>query len=353
MVENFPALAVTFGTLVVALAVLIYCADRLVAGSEALGLSLGVPPFLLGITILAVGTSLPELVTGLFAVYEGTGELVVGTVLGSNIANILFILGCSAFFAREIEINWDLLHGDLPVLFGSVLLMVFAIYPISYADQALFLKVSDAMVAQPGLGSTRSVLTPLEGLVLLGGYGLYLYYYSIKNPNTVAPGDPAYSERVPVRLKDVLWIVVGLIGVPIGAAYTVDAAVDIAGLMLVDKSVVAASMIAVGTSLPELIVSLSAVRRGNFEMALGNVTGSNIFNTFVVLGLPALLAPWMGNKGYMGVGENSILFLQTPYYIGTVILFLVIVLDKRLTRTEGLVILIAYGLFLAKLFSLV
>ena len=152
-------------------------------------------------------------------------------------------------------------------------------------------------------------------------------------------------------VKAGVWIAIGLIGVPIGANYTVEGAVNMAAFLLVGKEVIAASMIAFGTSLPELVVAVSAVRRGNHEMALGNVIGSNIFNTFVVLGVAALLAPFVGLQQPLPVGENSILFLQVPYYVGTVILYLVIVMDKRLTRTEGLMILLAYVLFIGKLFS--
>ncbi|MEE8395966.1 MAG: calcium/sodium antiporter [bacterium] len=352
MLESFPAFVIPLGTLVAALAVLIFSAGRLVGAAEEIGLSMGIPPFLMGITVLAVGTSLPELVTGLLALYEGNGEIVAGTVMGSNIANILLVLGFTAFYAREMVIDWDLMHGDLPVLFGSVLMIVFVVYPVSAGDQANYRLVMETLGGEnPSEISSRSVITVVEGALLVFGYAVYLYYYAFKNPNVAAAEKSAVSAKARIRPKDLAWIVVGLLGVPLGATFTVGAAVEIATLLDVGKGVIAASMIALGTSLPELIVSISAVRKKNFEMALGNVTGSNIFNTFIVLGVPALVAPLMGDKTNLGVGESSILFLQTPYYVATTILFLVIVLDKRLTRTEGLVILVAYGLFFSKLFS--
>ncbi|NIP74365.1 MAG: sodium:calcium antiporter, partial [Gammaproteobacteria bacterium] len=113
-----------------------------------------------------------------------------------------------------------------------------------------------------------------------------------------------------------------------GARYTVEYSVLLAQDLGIGTEVVAASMIAFGTSMPELVVSISAVRRGNFEMVLGNVTGSNIFNTFVVLGMPSLLAPLLGDHGALKVGEQSVLFLQMPFYAATMFLFLVVVLDK-------------------------
>ncbi|MCZ6628804.1 MAG: hypothetical protein O7E56_11325, partial [SAR324 cluster bacterium] len=138
MIESFGAVLLPLAMLAGALAILLYSADRLVGASEEVGVALGVPPFLIGVTILAVGTSLPELVTGIFAVFEGSGEIVVGTTIGSNIANILLILGFTAVYAKEISIDWDLLHGDLPVLFGSLMLMGFVIYPVSGADLDFF-----------------------------------------------------------------------------------------------------------------------------------------------------------------------------------------------------------------------
>lgn len=347
LIESVSGPLIPLGVLVLSLAVLLFSAERLVGGSEELGMSMGVPPFVMGITVLAVGTSLPELVTSLFALSEGSGEIVAGTTLGSNIANILLILGFTAVYAREIQINWDLLHGDLPVLFGSVLLIAFFIYPVSAVDMALFQRTS-----AEGATSERSLISVPEGIVLIFGYGLYLYYYTRRHKDSVNVRE-AKGEQGSISLKSVLWIIVGLIGVPIGANFTVDAAIELAEQMLVGKEVIAASMISVGTSLPELVVSYSAVKRKNYEMALGNVTGSNIFNTFIVMGVPAILAPYMGTGKLLGVGEDSILFVQMPYYIATIIVFLVIVLDKKLTRTEGLIFLLAYMVFITKLYSFI
>jgi cation:H+ antiporter len=159
------------------------------------------------------------------------------------------------------------------------------------------------------------------------------------------------AERPGFRWVTVFWVVAGLLGVLLGARYTVEYAVLLAVDLGMGKEVVAASLIALGTSMPEMVVSISAARRNNLEMALGNVTGSNIFNTFVVLGLPGLLTPLLGDHLPLRVGEPSVLFLQMPYYGATLLLFLVVMLDKQLTRTEGWVIFLAYVLFICKLFS--
>jgi cation:H+ antiporter len=349
-----PSLLINLGLFALSLALLIVAADKFVGGTEALGLVLGVPHFIMGITVLAVGTSFPELITSLFAVHDGTSEIVIGTVVGSNIANILFILGLTAIFARSFVIEWDLLHGDLPMLFGSLLLLAFVVYPLSAADLGQFQQVSADVAGGrvAGMGGSAGINWK-ESLLLLAGYVLYLQYYVVRHRSEIAknPGQPA-EARPRFRMMAVFWVVVGLIGVLIGARYTVEFAVALAGHMGMGNEVVAASLIALGTSMPELVVSISAARRNNFELALGNVTGSNIFNTFVVLGLPALLSPLMGDHMPLRVGESSVLHLQMPYYGATLILFLVVVLDKTLTRTEGWVIFLAYILFICKLFSI-
>ena len=347
LIESVSGFLIPLGMLVLALAVLLFSAERLVGASEDIGTTLGVPPYVMGITVLAVGTSLPELVTAIFALDEGSGEIVAGTALGSNIANILLILGFATVYAREIQIDWDLLHGDLPVLFGSLLLMGFFIYPVSPVELAVF-----RTATENGVVSGRAYISSSEGIVLILGYLLYLYYYSQLHKN-FGQGNDVESTRGRISLKSALWVVVGLIGVPIGANYTVDAAIKLSELMLVGKEVIAASIISLGTSLPELVVSYSAVKRKNFEMALGNVTGSNIFNTFIVLGVPAILAPYMGTGEPLGVGEDSILYVQMPFYAATVMVFLVIVMDKKLTRTEGLIFLLCYGVFISKLYSFI
>lgn len=334
------------GLLAVALGVLLVAADRFVSGTEEIGLVLGTPPFIMGITVLAVGTSFPELITALFAVDGKSSEIVIGTVLGSNIANILLILGLTAIFAKNFTITWDLLHGDLPILFGSLMLMAFVIYPISSGDQIQFAGI----VSDKG---GRAFITVGESIILLAGYVLYLHYYIIRHKEEVAKAGNGDQEKPKFHYMSVVWVIIGLAGVLVGAKFTVDGAIELATKLEIGNEVVAASMIAFGTSMPELVVSITATRRGNFEMVLGNVTGSNIFNTFVVLGLPGLLTPLMGDGTPLKVGEDSILHLQLPFYAATLALFLVVVLDKTLTRTEGWIIFLAYILFMAKLFSFI
>jgi len=349
--DSAPIL-IYLGLFAMSLAVLVFSADKFVGGAEQVGLALGIPHFIMGITVLAVGTSFPELITSLYAVHDGNSEIVIGTVIGSNIANILFILGLTAIFSPNFVITWDLLHGDLPMLFGSLLLLAFVVYPLSYADLTLFHQVT-ARLGESGseaLGP-RAGVNWREALLLLAGYVLYVQYYAVRHFNGEIADSAELSERPPFRWRMVFWVVAGLIGVLIGAKYTVENAVVLATHLGLGKEVIAASLIAAGTSTPELVVAISAARRNNFEMALGNITGSNIFNTFVVLGLPALISPLVGNHMPLRVGDESVLFLQMPFYGATLLLFLVVMLDKQITRTEGWVIFLAYILFVCKLFN--
>ena len=333
--------------LVAALAILILGADKLVGATEQIGLALGIPPFIMGITVLAVGTSLPELVTAMVAVSQGSPEMVAGTAIGSSIANILLILGVAAIVAKELKLNWDLLHGDLPVLFGSLLLLGFVAYPVSDADWLLFNEIQPLVDRERMATGQLAIISRGEGMILIIGYFLYLYYYAGRSKEMK-------SEDVPeakVGWKQMMWLVVGGAGTMLGADWTVAAASDIATSMGLGQEIVAASLVAIGTSLPELVVSINAARRNNVEMAVGNVTGSNIFNIFMVIGVPAVAAPSMASGVSLPIGMSSTLMLQIPFYSVAVVLFLVIVLDKVLTRTEGLILLLAYTLFIGKLFS--
>jgi cation:H+ antiporter len=347
--ESLLPLTLLVGAFVLSLVVLLASAEKFVGASEEIGLGLGVPAFVMGITVLAIGTSFPELVTALVAVYQGQSEIVAGTVLGSNIANILLILGVTAIIAGNFSIFWDLFHGDLPLLFGSILLLAFIVYPVSTADMALF---SSAAANDGGDGGRRAVISFGEGVVLILGYALYVYYYASRRPDSAAAKEEV-PERPAIRPMHFVWLVVGLVGVSLGAHFTVIYAIKLATVLSLPEEVVAAGIVAVGTSLPEFVVSMSAARRGNYEMAVGNVTGSNIFNTFMVLGLPAIAAPFLGDHGALKVGTDSILYLQLPYYAATLMLMLITVFDKNLTRTEGLAFLLAYLFFVGKLFGMV
>ena len=230
---------------IASLSVLLIGAEKFVGSAEEIGLSFGIPPFIIGISVLAIGTSFPELITALFSVHSHHSEFVVGTVIGSNIANILLILGFTTMFSRSFSVTWDLLHGDLPLLFGSLLLLIFVIYPISTPDLAQFRSMVETTVDGKNVPlGARAYITFWESAVLVGGYVLYLYYYAVRNTDLVTDGIDSGEERPDFKPKSLFWLSVGIVGVVAGAQYTVESATALAALFNLGTEIIAASMVA-------------------------------------------------------------------------------------------------------------
>ena len=254
--------------LVLGIGLLVKGADLLIAGASGLARRAGIPEFVIGLTLVAFGTSLPELTVNVQASLEGASEITLGNVIGSNIANILLILGIAGLI-RPLSINRTFVKKEVPLNFLSILV--------------LFAMVSDRMLD----GSSQAFVSRSEGLVLITTFVGYLYFLA------------AFLERNSVeeeiqRLgygKGALLIVLGFAGLILGANWTVSGGVDLALSLGVSQVVIGLFMIAVGTSLPELLTSAVAAYRGNPDIALGNVAGSNIFNVSLVLGASALIHP--------------------------------------------------------------
>lgn len=307
-----------FGVLVLSLAVLIKSSDWFTASAEMIGLMFGISPFVVGVTIVSIGTSLPELVSSVIAVYAGASEIVAGNVIGSNVANIFLILGTGAVFGRVLQIRRNLLPVDLPMLVGS----------------AFFL----AMTTMDGVFSVG------EGVIFLGCLIIFFLYLTRSNGRgTRIVGDN--QPEPPARTARPFLILVGSsVLVFVGAKFTVDAVIRIAELLQMGTEVVAVSAVALGTSLPELAVTVSAVRRKNTEIVIGNVLGSNIFNTYAVMGVPALLGDLVVPESLVTVG--------LPALIAATLLFLVVTVDRKVTAWEGWLFYLFYVYFIGKIFNL-
>lgn len=297
------------GIFVVALAVLLKASDWFIKAAEKIGLALGIPSFIVGVTIVAAGTSLPELISSIFAVMQNSSEIVVGNVVGSNITNILLVLGITAIVGRQIDIKFDILNIDMPLFIGSAFLLWYMLYDASF--------------------------TTLEAVVCLAGLFIFLGY--------TFGADREGGEEERPKLTPIVFgmLILGGIGIWAGAKYTVDAVIKISEIMGIGKDIVALSMIAFGTSIPEIIVSISAARRGNPEMAVGNVLGSNIFNTFAVMGIPALF-------GTLVIPDSTTEF-SLPIMMGASILFVIMTLTKRISKWEGMMLFLFYVIFIAEL----
>lgn len=305
-------LALWIVVFVVSLAVLLKSSDYFIISAEKIGAFFGLPTFVIGVIIVAVGTSLPELVSSIVAVAEGSSEIVVGNVLGSNIANICLVLGIAAIVGKNFIIRYDIMQVDLPFLLGSAILLFFMIW--------------DGVFSLP------------EAILLIAALSIYVFYsLRIKRPDV---------EEEAVRPKFYFWllIVVSPVGIFFGAKYTVQAVIAISEMVGIGSEIIAVSAVALGTSLPEVFVSVSAARRGHPEIAVGNIIGSNIFNTFAVMGIPGIMSRLIIPK--------SILAFAAPVSLGVTVVFLVVTMDKRVNPWIGALLLIFYVFFIGRVFSI-
>lgn len=291
---------------------LVVGADLLVRGASRLSLSIGLSPLIVGLTVVSFGTSTPELAVSLKAAFAGTTEMAFGNVVGSNICNVLLILGLAAL-AAPLEIAPAVLRRDLPVL--------------------LALSLLTALLASDGR------LGAVDGLVLLAGgvaHAVLSFRQERRGPGAEAPA-PAPRHG---RLLAALSILAGLALLVVGADLLVGAAVRFARAAGVSDLVVGLTVVAVGTSLPEIAASVLASLRGERDIAVGNVVGSNILNLAIVLALTAIVAP-----GGVAVPADALRF-DTPVMIGAAFLCLPVFLrDRRVSRVEGFLFVLLYALY--------
>jgi cation:H+ antiporter len=304
---------VTLAIFIVSMAVLLKSADLFTDNIEVLGKRFNIPSFILGVTIVAAGTSLPELASSIMAM-DGASEIVLGNVIGSNITNILLVIGFACLFLKkETNITWDLFHGDLTFIIASTIML--------------------------GIVLIDGIVTIPEAVLMITGYLIYILYNIDVNKKI---DNNHKNEPVVFNYINIIQIIASIILVTVSADYLVNSAVGISQMIGVGSDVIALTLIAFGTSLPELVVSLMAVRRGNIELAIGNVTGSNIFNTFMVVGIPRLLGD---------LAITPTLFPETYIYLLiAVALFISVILDKKLHRFEGAILFLFYIFFLLALF---
>ena len=294
---------------VVSLTALVVASDWFIGSAEKIGTYMGIPSFIIGVTIVAFGTSLPELAASIAAVTSGTSEIVVGNVIGSNITNILLVLGLSAFVAGKMKIDFDVMDIDMPLLFGSAFLLYFALYDLKFT----FIEAAIFVIAL---------------IVFL------LNSFTGKKANDEDKGDKP-------DVKTYVMLALGAALVYFGATYTIKAMTEIANLMSIDPHIIALGAVALGTSLPEVVVSVKAAKAGNHGMAIGNVLGSNMFNTFAVMSIPRFF-------GDLKIPEETLTF-DTPFMLAATILFGMICLTRKISKWEGAMLIIFYLFFLSQL----
>lgn len=298
---------------------LIWGADRFVLGASATARNLGVSPLLIGLTIVALATSAPEILVSIVAALRDDSDLAIGNAIGSNIANIALVLGTAAI-VRPLEIRSETLRREMPALLAVTLLTIM-----------LFL---DSVLSRP------------EGVVLIAGLGLVMYWM-IKLGFRSAASDPIRAEfaaEIPSDVKmakALFWFSIGIMALLFGSLLLVAGSVDIARTLGISKMVVGLTFVAVGTSLPELAVTVVAALKNEHDLAIGNIIGSNMFNLLAVVGAAITISP-------LSIGP-TVLTLHLPMMVGlTLVLFAMAYNfsgESRIKRSEGVLLLLSFFIY--------
>lgn len=304
-----------FLLLVVALAVIIIAAMMLTDGSVALAARLHVPEFIVGLTVVAVGTSMPELTVSMLSALNGHGDMAIGNVVGSNIFNVFAILGVCAIFSPVVFTKTNI-RRDIPICIAATLALLLATF----------------------LGRD---ITRIEGIVLLLGYGVMLYFtISAEKRAMLESGEGAMEcgeACVTMQLWRIpIWIIVGLAGLVFGGDLFVTSATNIAKALGVSEAVIAITLLAGGTSLPELASSLVSIFKGRASLALGNVLGSNIANILLILGACSTVTP-------LSMGGVTMFDIYVAVAAALLIMLSALVIGRdKITRFEGVLFLCCY-----------
>ena len=300
----------------VGLAILSWSADRFVYGASALAKNIGVSPMMIGLTIVAMGSSAPEIVVSATASLSGSPDTAVGNAIGSNITNIALVLGITAL-VKPLLVSSGTLKREFPLLFAMCLVAVYFLH-----DQ---------------------ILSFNEGVILISLFVMVLGGMAWLSLN-VEKGDPLVDENeleIPNGVSTsvaTLWVIIGLVMLPLSAHFLVESAVFIAKYFGISDLVIGLTIIALGTSLPELAACIAGVLKGEDDLAMGNIIGSNIFNILAVLGMPGLIAPGLIDADaatrdmYVMLGLTVLLLIFSFNFKGT----------RRINRIEGAILIAVF-----------
>jgi cation:H+ antiporter len=301
---------------IISLLILLIAARFLTGAAEKLGLHFGMSSFVIGVFIVGIGTSLPELVAGVLAGFSGNSEIVSGNILGANISNIFLILGLITVLSRtEIELGSGYIMVDLNFLIGSSLL--------------LGLIMMDGRIAFS------------EGIFLLAAYAVYIHFLLRSNRQPLHETEGTNSPiKTAFPVKALLILLASAFGIYFGADYTVQSMIEIANHLNVPPSLISLTVLSLGTTLPELAVSITAIRQGKSAIAVGNILGSCVFNALVIPGA-------VSGFGAILVPEYLIGF-ALPVFVAASILFYLLTQDKKISSSEGMLFLVFYAFFISK-----
>ena len=308
--------------LIVGFVLLIKGADYFVDGAASTAENFKVSKTLVGLTIIAFGTSAPELAVSIKALASGSTEMVLGNVIGSNILNILLILGLAAFI-RPLAIRKETIRKEIPIciLISSLLVVLF-----------LDVQLNSAEVNQ---------ITRSDGIAILLFFGIFLYYLVSM---AIHSRDKNKREKPKWKLGlSLLFTALGLAGIIVGSNFVVDSASFLASAIGVSERVIALTVIALGTSLPELVTTVVAAKKGETELVLGNILGSNIFNICVVLGIPVAIFGAVTPAGFSIIDLIAL--------VGSAaLLFIFSVTNHKINRVEGGLMLLMFATYYTLVF---
>ena len=304
--------------LIVGFIILIKGADIFVDGASAVAGNFKVPKMLIGLTIVAFGTSAPELAVSIKSLLSGSGDMVLGNVIGSNILNILLILGLSAMF-HSLAVKNNTVKKELPIT-----LMITTAFAVLLSD-SIFTK------------NLTNSFTRGDGIVLLLFFGVFMYYLisMSKNKTNIEEID---DTNYPSMKKAIILTLLGLIGIVFGSNFVVESASFIAKTIGISERMISLTIVAIGTSLPELVTSVAATRKGEYDIAIGNVVGSNIFNIGIVIGIPVAI---LG-----GISKINFSYIDIVVMIlSALFLFFFAHNDHKISKKEGIFFLLAFILY--------
>ncbi|NQU99638.1 MAG: calcium/sodium antiporter [Parcubacteria group bacterium] len=321
----------------ISLAALVKGADWLLKSAEKIGLAIGLPSFIIGVVIVGMGTSFPEIVSSMIAVFKDQTEMVPAGVIGSNIANILLIVGLSSVIGGRLAVTKNLIDLDIPLIAISTVVFLGIVM-----DQKIVLG---------------------ESIILLVLFVIYILYSLLhkedeedkkteKLPGRVERrqheatiSKKEIKKRPKVTTKDIIILVIGLTFLLVGSKYFVDAIIELSAIFSISTGVIALAAASVGTSLPELLVSVKAAWNKKAEMALGSIFGSNIFNILLVVGLPGLFKTLHVDDQTFAIG--------VPVMVVATFLFVISGISRRIHIYEGAMYLVIYLFFMLRLFGVV
>ena len=305
--------------IIVGFALLIVGADFLVDGASGIAKKFHIPEIIIGLTIVSIGTSMPELFVSITSAIDGYSDMALGNVIGSNLCNLLLILGLSSLI-KPVDFQEETRKYEIPMcLLFTIILMIFS--------------------------NTSGGISRIEAVILLVLFVLFIAYTIYMGKKKSKEDSKVVEEKNKNKtIKNIILIILGIVGLKFGGDFVVNNAVNIAQMFNISEKVISLTILAIGTSLPELVTSVTAAIKGNSDIAIGNIIGSNIFNILLILGVSSVIKPITFNSSYNM--DLSILCISMVILA----LFPIIPPKNKMSRVNGLIYVLMYGAYMTMLF---